>query len=178
MMCSSDPRASGKRHPGSNIRGLTLIELMIALTILAILMALAVPSFKDAALNSSLRAISSNLYASAQLARSEAIKRNAVVTLCRTTDGATCAVASNWATGWVVRSGTTVLQHQPAAAQGFKVTQSGTAANLTFQPIGVGATAATFTVCRSSPVGNQERVVSISATGNAYVTSTEAGACP
>jgi type IV fimbrial biogenesis protein FimT len=178
-MTFSDPRHSTRRHHGSNSRGLTLVELMIAMTVLGILLALAVPSFRDAALNSSLRAISSNLNASVQLARSEAIKRNVPITLCRAnTTGTACAVDSNWAAGWIVVASGTVLQYQQPVAQGFKVTQSGTAANLTFQPIGVGATAATFTVCRSSPVGNQERVVNISATGNAYVTSTEAGACP
>jgi type IV fimbrial biogenesis protein FimT len=178
-MMRSDHRTSGKPCHGSNSRGLTLVELMIALTVLGILLALAVPSFKGAALNSSLRAISSDLNASVQLARSEAIKRNVPITLCRAnTAGTACDVASDWAAGWLIVAGGTVLQYQQPVTEGFKVTQSGTAASLTFQPIGVGATAATFTVCRSAPVGNQERVVSITATGNVYVTSTEAGVCP
>jgi type IV fimbrial biogenesis protein FimT len=178
-MMSSDRRHTTKPIRGSDSRGVTLVELMIALTVLGVLLALAVPSFRDAALNSSLRAISSNLYASVQLARGEAIKRNVPITLCRAnTTGTACDVDSDWAAGWIVVASGTVLQYQQPVTEGFKVTQSGTAADLTFQPIGVGATAGTFTVCRSSPVGNQERVVSITATGNAYVTSTEAGVCP
>jgi hypothetical protein len=42
---------------------------------------------------------------------------------------------------------------------------------------GVGPTAATFTICRDAPVGSQERVVTVTGTGIAYVTTTETGTC-
>ena len=72
----------------------------------------------------------------------------------------------------------TVIQRQQAVPADLKVTQTGGTSALSFQPIGVGATAAIFTVCRGSPVGSQERVVRVSATGIANVTRTTAGACP
>ena len=72
--------------------GFTLIEAMIALTLMAILATLAVPSFNDATLSSRLRASANNLAASAHLARSEAIKRNADISL--------VPVETSWTKGW------------------------------------------------------------------------------
>lgn len=158
-------------------RGFTLIELMTALVIAAILMAVAVPSFRNASLGSKLSASANNLLSSLQLARSEAIKRNVAVTVCASADGATCAGGGGWEQGWVVRSAAEVIQSQQALPDGFLVTQAGGTAPLNFQPIGLGATAATFTVCRDDPDGSQERVVTVRAAGNAYVTRTEVGSC-
>jgi type IV fimbrial biogenesis protein FimT len=152
---------------------------MIAITIFGILLMIAVPSFRDAALGSRLSAIANNLLASVQLARSEAIKRNEVITLCASADGASCASSGGWEQGWaVLDASASLIQRQQALPLELKVTQAGGTSDLSFQPIGVGATAATFTVCRDSPVGTQERVVNVSATGIAYVTRTTAGACP
>ena len=63
-------------------RGFTIIELMVALTLAAILMTLAIPAFRDVGLSSQLRSVSSEFIAATHLARSEAIKQNAVVKLC------------------------------------------------------------------------------------------------
>jgi type IV fimbrial biogenesis protein FimT len=161
-------------------RGFTLVELMIAIAVFAILLAIAVPSFRDASLGARLSSIANNMVASVQLARSEAIKRNAAITLCASSDGSTCDDDVDWDTGWVVRDdgAGTVIQVQQSLPAGWKLTQSGGTSQLSFQPIGVGATAATFTACRSNPVGKQERVVTVTATGMAYVTSTATGTCP
>ena len=159
-------------------RGFTLIEMMIAITLMAILMAIAVPSFKDASLGSQLRSMANELVASAALARSEAIKRNAVVTLCVSSNGQTCG-AGDWDQGWIVSQGGTVIQHQSAAATGFNITESGGLDGLRFQPIGAGSTPATFTVCRAAPsIGAHERVVTITTTGRASVKATSSATCP
>ena len=158
-------------------RGFTLIEMMVTLTVLVILSMIAVPSFRDASLSSQLRSSANNFIATANFARSEAIKRGTAVTMCVSTDGATCA-AGGWEQGWIVLSGTTVLQHKSAAPSGFKVSAVGSVASLSFQPIGVGATPATLTVCRATPtVGSQERVVTLDATGRAWLRVTTNGAC-
>ena len=159
-------------------RGMTIIELMTALVIAAILMAVAIPSFRNASLGSQLGASANNLLASVQLARSEAIKRNAAVTLCASGDGATCAGGGGWEQGWIVLdAAAAVIQHQQALPDRYLVTQAGGTAPLNFQPIGVGATAAVFTVCRDDPDGTQERVVTVTATGAARVTTTTTGTC-
>jgi type IV fimbrial biogenesis protein FimT len=159
--------------------GVTLIELMIAIIILAILLGIGVPAFRDASLGSKLSASATNLVASVQLARSEAIKRNRTMTLCSSTDGATCAGSANWETGWVVLDPDgNVVQAQEAAARTIWVRQTTGPNSLNFQPIGIGATASTFRVCRSDPLGAQERTVNISAAGSPTVTITYDRSCP
>ncbi len=162
-------------------RGFTVIELMVAIAVLAILVALAVPNFNDATLSARLSGFANSLVASAQVARGEAIKRNTTITLCTSTDGATCAASGGWEQGWIVVNEATVpaivIQHQQALPSEFKVTEAGGAEELSFPATVVGTTNATLTVCRSTPVGSEERVVTISGTGSAYVTITTAGSC-
>ena len=159
-------------------RGVTLIELMVAIVILAILIGIGVPSFRQAALGSRLSATANNLLASVQLARSEAIKRNQTIRLCPSADGADCAASGDWEQGWVILDPDgEVISYQQPAPLGLKVIQAGGTSTLSFQPIGIGATAATFTVCRASPVGSQERVLRVTASGSAAVTITRNGSC-
>jgi type IV fimbrial biogenesis protein FimT len=81
--------------------GFTLIEMMVVVTILAILMMIATPSLRDAMLNARMTAMVNDTMADLNVARSEAVKRNSTVTLCASTDGATCS-GTNWAQGWIV----------------------------------------------------------------------------
>lgn len=176
-MNARDTKTRARRHDGAG--GFTLIEMMVALTIVALLFAIGVPMFRNASLGARLSAGANNLLASVQLARSEAIKRNVPVRLCASSDGATCAAAGGWEQGWIViDAANEVIQRQESLPGGYKVTQGGGTTPLTFEPIGIGMGAATFTVCRNDPVGNQERVLSVRATGSAQVTTTETGACP
>lgn len=170
-------------------RGLTLVELMFTIFIMAVLAMLSIPSWRDASLGSRLTATANSLHGSIQIARSEAIKANTPIKLCASSDGATCAAGGDWDQGWIVvrelldEDGdvvdTDVLQSEPAQTNSFKVVEASGLLSLDFQPIGVGASAASFTVCREEPVGNQERLISVTATGSAYIsTPDEAGPCP
>ncbi len=62
-------------------RGLTLVELMVAITIASLLLVAAAPSFSDYSNNSRLREGGTTLQTEALFAQSEAIKRNRVVRL-------------------------------------------------------------------------------------------------
>lgn len=180
--------------PRSNPKGFTLVELMVTVAVLVILLMIAVPSLNDATLGKQLGSYANNLAASAYLARSEAIKRNARITLCASSDGTNCATSGGWQQGWIVRcpsnDGVTcvaegtgspvVFQRQPALPSGFSVITSGPI-SLRFQPTGVetGAepTHATLIFCRASPLGHEERKVTIGATGGAAVKPTTTGSC-
>lgn len=165
-------------HSRAAQRGFTLIEAMIAIAVMTVLVTIAVPSFRDASLGSQLRASANDLVASAHFARSEAIKRNDVVTMCMSSDGENCATSGGWEQGWVVLLGTVPLQQHSAAPSGLKIT-AGAITSLNFQPTAVGATAATFRVCRATPtVGREERVIRIEATGRPWVSKRQDGLCP
>jgi len=89
-----------------SLRGFTLIELMITLTVLAVFVTLAAPSMRDLVIASQVRTTASDLYESVILARSEAIKRAANVDL--------IPVSGSWQNGWTVQIGATVLQSRDA----------------------------------------------------------------
>lgn len=82
--------------------GFTLIELVVALTLLGILLAMAIPNFTLMVKNSRLTSQANDFIIAVNLARSEAIKRNLNVSLCPSADGATCAGAGIWEQGWLI----------------------------------------------------------------------------
>lgn len=169
------PLPACRCNSGGKDRGFTMVELMMALVILAILAGLAIPSFDSFVLNSRLRAYANSFSSSAQLAKSEAKKRNAAVTLCKSANGTSCTTSGGWEQGWIVLSGTTVLRHQQAVVSGYLLSSSTN--SLTFQSSGLGSTQATVTMCRSSPLGSAERVVTVSATGRTTISKTNTGSC-
>lgn len=77
------------------MRGFTAIELMVTISILAILLGIAAPSFASFTANQRLRAASFDLRTDLILARNEALKRNRSVTI-RRREG------TGWQSGWVV----------------------------------------------------------------------------
>jgi len=84
--------------------GFTLIELMIALAILGILLAVGLPALKSFMQSGQTVASTNELIAAFNVARSEAIKHNASVTICESVNGKKCAGSGsdNWQDGWVV----------------------------------------------------------------------------
>lgn len=63
-------------NPALHSRGVSLIELMIAIAILGILLSIAVPSFRTWILNTQIRTAAEALNNGLQLARGEAVRRN------------------------------------------------------------------------------------------------------
>ncbi|GLW61414.1 hypothetical protein Hthe01_17630 [Hydrogenophilus thermoluteolus] len=86
--------------------GVTLVELMVTIAVAAILLAVAVPGFRNLIVSNRLTATTNAFVAALNLARIEAVKRNARVTLCKTADpNATkpnCAASATWSQGAIV----------------------------------------------------------------------------
>ena len=66
--------------------GFTLIELMVTIVLLAVLLGIGAPSFAEFIRNSRITSTANDLLAALHLARTEAIKRRAPVTVCGTSD--------------------------------------------------------------------------------------------
>ena len=84
----------------TNQRGFTLLELLLAIAILAIVTTAALPSFTQVIQNNRLSAQTNELVTAMQYARSEALKRADPVTVCASSSGTGCG--GNWSEGWVV----------------------------------------------------------------------------
>ena len=97
-----------------------MIELLVALSIAAILLAVGVPSFRSTIASNRLTSTTNDLVASLAQARSEAIKRGVRVTVCISSNGADCATTGSWEQGWIsfvdiTRSGTTAAVDTPGS---------------------------------------------------------------
>lgn len=77
--------------------GFTLIEALVTVAIMGILTSIAVPSFNSFILGQRVKTAQSDLYSALVMARSEAMKRNATVTINQATGG--------WANGWSIAAG-------------------------------------------------------------------------
>jgi type IV fimbrial biogenesis protein FimT len=170
-----------KRHTAA---GFSIIELMIALTCLAILLGVGIPSFRATVENNRLVAANNDFISALNYARSEALKRSNPVSLCSSTDGTTCSGTTTWNTGYIAFGDTnangtldgaeTVLQAWPATDPNFALTST-TRTFVRYTSTGVTTGTETFGLLKTGCTGNKARQITISVTGR--IRSTVA-ACP
>jgi type IV fimbrial biogenesis protein FimT len=160
-------------------RGTTLLELMITLSILAILVAIAAPSFVNYIKDNRIQTQSNDILTAVMIARSEASKRRINVNL-----NATSPVTGNeFGGGWnITASGVVIRTHDDLRGNTLKALQGGASVtSLTLQPSGflnvsgvVGTV--TFTLC-DTRTGAKGRTIDVIPTGRPHVSTTPA-TCP
>ena len=82
-------------------QGMTVIELMTAMLVLAILMGIAIPSFREFSSNNRTVAATNELVTALNVARSEALRRATTTIVCASSDQATCSGSTTWTPGWI-----------------------------------------------------------------------------
>lgn len=150
-------------------RGFTLIELMVTIAVLAVVLGIAIPSFSNIVSSNRVDGGAQELYGALQLARSEAVKRRASVSICRSNaDFDDCADGTDWSAGWLM---VTSAEDEPLRvweAQGLEI--EGPSAGVTFLASGMVSSEEDFTVTVPNCTGDQARSISVRRVGSATLT--------
>ena len=160
--------------------GFTIIEIMITVLIVAIVLALGAPSFRELMANNRMTTSTNELVTALNLARSEAIKRNARVKICSSSKpnngNWSCNTSNDWATGWAVfhdiddddTPGGDTEEELIRVSEGFNdsITVTHPADLLVYLASGEISNAGEFTLCDDR---NKGRTIQISRTGRVKV---------
>ena len=93
--------------PRPPCRGFTWLELLMVLTIMAMLAATAMPSLSEAIARHRLRAATTALMNTLQHARTTSLDRDQGTIVCPSANGRTCSGQADWGVGWISRDGRT-----------------------------------------------------------------------
>lgn len=189
-----ESRAPGRALRGAMVSGgFTLLELLIVLAVAGVLGAVAVPSLAAMVERNRVAAANNEFLSSIYLLRSEAVKRNRIVKMCRRQETGTPRCDSSdgggWHSGWLIwldadasnqiDAGELVIHTHASLAGDLRLTGSGSVANrIAFQPTGAthGVGNGTFTIC--VPGSSRKRQIIISKAGRVRTRDVESdGSC-
>lgn len=141
--------------------GFNLIEMLVVMVVAAIMLGIAVPSFRQFTASQQVKNAAFDFAAAMLMARSEAIKRNAAVTVAQS--------GSAWSSGWTVTvAGTTLSTQTPATT--VTITPNPSASSLAFQSNGRVTSTVRFQFAASNT--SAVRCVTVGVTGLPSTTTT------
>jgi type IV fimbrial biogenesis protein FimT len=137
--------------------GFTLTEVAVTMSIVAILLAIGIPSFKYVTVSNRISTEVNGLLGDMQYARSLAIKEGLPVTVCSSTNGTSCNGGAAWQGGWIVfldsngnqivDPGEAIMRVQNAfSSTDTFIPDNGTFSAITFNREGYASTSATVIV--------------------------------
>ncbi len=156
----------------SNTVGVTIVELLVVISVSAILIIIAVPSFISFMQSNRIKILAQNLYYNLQYARGEAIKRNAKVYVTFTTGSSWCyginpTSACNCATPSSCTLGATTAGNTQATLTATNLSSN----SIIFEP-NHGAANVAPTITYTTTGGTSEVSVEVGLSGNAQTCST------
>ncbi|MGI4848829.1 MAG: GspH/FimT family pseudopilin [Janthinobacterium lividum] len=169
--------------------GFTLVEMMVVIVIVAILSAVSMPSFRALAQTYPAQALASSFRAALEYARAEAIKQGIPVTLCVSSNGATCNGSTAWQNGWIIfadanadKTVGALLQWQKALAGTDTMVADNSVSALSFSRDGFvialpGSGDVTFTIHSTPANSSATRCVAVTKTGHLVTQRAGTGAC-
>jgi type IV fimbrial biogenesis protein FimT len=86
---------------GVGSRGFTLIELLVALAVVAIVLAIGIPSYQDFSSNNRMQVALNRMVGTIHFAKAQAVSRAEPVVICKGS-AAGCTTDSDWTQGWAV----------------------------------------------------------------------------
>jgi len=175
-------------RPAIRQRGFSLMELMLTLVIAATLIGVAVPAFRGLINSNRVLTQSNDIVAALNLARSEAITRNATITFCgaATATSTTCATSTTPWVAWVVLNGSTLVRGGDINSfnSTLKVTSNLTNATMTYSSDGLARTGGSLVVAQNIQVCTtftkiDKNIYTVTpGSGSRIATTTSKGTCP
>ncbi|MEQ1800784.1 MAG: GspH/FimT family pseudopilin [Gammaproteobacteria bacterium] len=167
-------------------RGMTAVELLFTMAIAGLVLALAVPNFRDFIQNNRAAEEANALVGALAVARSEAVTRGIPVSVCSSADNATCADDPDWSTGWIVFTDVnaplgavddgvtpdTVLRALPALRNGSELTADANFVSYGANGFLSNGAAVTFDLDIPECTGNHNRTITVNLQGRGAVANT------
>lgn len=174
--------------------GTSLVEILVTLAIAATSASLGATAWNRLAVSLRLTSYSNHFLTTLHLARSEAIKRNGRVAICKSPDGERCIPGGGWEQGWIVfhdlnNNGTreadeTLVLATGALPEGYRLAGNQSVSRyVSFTGHGASEMlsgafqAGTLTLCRTSADTVDARVIVISSVGNPRVQKATVPSC-
>lgn len=174
--------------------GFTLLELLVAMSLILMIMAWAGPAMSEIVVSIKMKAGAQAIFDTLELARSEAVKRNGRVVICKSATGMACERGAGWEQGWIVfqdinnnamlDGGESLLHREHALHQTLRVRGNMPVQDyVSYTAFGKSKLtsgafqAGTFTVCPNSGSAAEARQVIINSAGRPRMIKATPGSC-